>query len=66
MAFVRFTKLSPEVREMVWIEAVQNESDGRIFFIHMESLCVMPTRNNISSFLGVNPESQGSPCSITP
>ncbi|KAK8037420.1 hypothetical protein PG991_000766 [Apiospora marii] len=58
MAFVRFTKLSPEVREMVWIEAVHNESDGRIFFIHMESSCVMPTRNNISSLLGVNPESR--------
>ncbi|KAK7918430.1 hypothetical protein PG985_010304 [Apiospora marii] len=58
MAFISFTKLCPEVREMVWIEAVHNESNGRIFFLHMESLCVMPTRNNISSLLGVNPESR--------
>lgn len=39
---------------MIWKFAIEEEFKERLVFVSQDSLAVMPTRNNISSILGVN------------
>ncbi|KAK8022549.1 hypothetical protein PG993_013316 [Apiospora rasikravindrae] len=58
MEFVKFPKFPPEIRDKIWKEAVSEEADGRLVFVHKDTLRVLPTRNSISPLLSVNAEAR--------
>ncbi|KAK7960727.1 hypothetical protein PG996_011368 [Apiospora saccharicola] len=58
MAFHKFQKLAPELRQWIWKEAILEEADERIFFVHAETFRILPTENIICHIFGVNWEAR--------
>ncbi|KAK8043236.1 hypothetical protein PG994_013719 [Apiospora phragmitis] len=58
MAFSRFPSLPIEIRVCIWKDALDEEVEGRLFFVHRNSSRIMPTMNNISPLLSVNVEAR--------
>ncbi|KAK8129090.1 hypothetical protein PG984_010198 [Apiospora sp. TS-2023a] len=58
MSFHKFPSLPPEIRAYIWVDAIHQEAEGRLFFLHRRSLRILPTKNNISPFFRVNVEAR--------
>ncbi|KAK8108898.1 hypothetical protein PG984_014699 [Apiospora sp. TS-2023a] len=58
MAFHKFQKLAPELRQWIWKEAILEEADERIFFVHAETFRILPTQNIICDIFRVNWEAR--------
>ncbi|KAK8859757.1 hypothetical protein PGQ11_010491 [Apiospora arundinis] len=58
-AFTLFPRLAPELRAMIWKEALDEEADDRIALVHGdETLRNMPFKSLISPLLSTNQESR--------
>ncbi|KAK7957660.1 hypothetical protein PG988_012508 [Apiospora saccharicola] len=58
MAFSRFGQLPPEIRNHIWKDFLDEEADGRLFFLHRWTFRILPTQNNISPLFSVSVESR--------
>ncbi|KAK8091735.1 hypothetical protein PG997_002096 [Apiospora hydei] len=58
MEFVKFPEFPPEIRDQIWKEAVCEEAEDRLVFVHKDTLRVFPTKNNTSPLLSVNVEAR--------
>ncbi|KAK7993838.1 hypothetical protein PG989_007219 [Apiospora arundinis] len=58
--FTLFPRLAPELRDMIWKEALDEEADGRIVPVHRNRMLfrIMPFRCLISPLLSTNQESR--------
>ncbi|KAK8113065.1 hypothetical protein PG984_013591 [Apiospora sp. TS-2023a] len=56
--FPQFTRLAPELRQMIWDSALENEAENRIVLVHRDSLRVVPSKSLISPLKSVNKESR--------
>ncbi|KAK8094968.1 hypothetical protein PG997_001653 [Apiospora hydei] len=58
--FTCFNKLPPELRHMVWNEALLEEVESRFVLVHRVSMKVLPhKKTNKSAILAANQESRG-------
>lgn len=58
MVFSRFRHFPPEIRMCSQKEALGEEAEERIFFLHRRSFRILPTKNNISTFFTVSVEAR--------
>ncbi|KAK8063787.1 hypothetical protein PG996_008439 [Apiospora saccharicola] len=56
--FPQFTRLAPELRQMIWDSALENEAENRIVLVHRASLRVVPSKCLISPLKSANKESR--------
>ncbi|KAK8062879.1 hypothetical protein PG997_014976 [Apiospora hydei] len=56
--FPQFSRLAPELRMMIWKEALKNETQDRIALVHRDSLRIVPSKSLVSPLMAVNQESR--------
>ncbi|KAK8036242.1 hypothetical protein PG993_008856 [Apiospora rasikravindrae] len=52
--FPQFSRFVPELREMIWKEALKNEAKDRIALVHRDSRRIVPSKSLVSPLLAVN------------
>ncbi|KAK8861909.1 hypothetical protein PGQ11_008144 [Apiospora arundinis] len=58
MSFTRFGSLPLELRQYIWHEALQEEADARLVFVHRPTMRVMPHTTTVSRVMNANRESR--------
>ncbi|KAK8026182.1 hypothetical protein PG990_004005 [Apiospora arundinis] len=58
MSFTRFGSLPLEIRQYIWHQALQEEVDSRLIFVHRRTMRVMPHTTTVSHVMNANREAR--------
>ncbi|KAK7981161.1 hypothetical protein PG989_013618 [Apiospora arundinis] len=58
MSFTRFGSLPPEIRQMIWHQALHEEVDARLIFVHRPTMRVMPHTTTANRVMNANQEAR--------